>query len=220
VQANLPGSFEHLVVSNAIRRMFARGLRVTAKGRTALPSRNAEADHPKAIPDEPEGSPATVKKADILRYEQRGENYALVRVQADGSRSEITLTTMNIVHLSLITPGFARQVLARNFGQRPSALGTVIGRAVTNTNLRLVEILLTILDKGGARFDFPATERRARALASKLVERADRIAGVLSNDPLPKQSDGDDRLTRKRSDNVAQSIGKKPARMDGGSTQK
>jgi hypothetical protein len=45
-----------------------------------------------------------------------------------------------------------------------------------NANLRIIEILLTILDRGGARLDFPTTERRARALASKLVERADRIA--------------------------------------------
>ena len=36
--------------------------------------------------------------------------------------------------------------------------------------------LLTILDKGGGRLDFATTERRARALASRLVERADKIA--------------------------------------------
>jgi len=188
-----------LRVSNAIRQMasFVSGLRGTAKGRSALPPRNAEADNPKAIPDASEGSPAIGKQADILKYEQRGENYALVRVQADGSRSEITLTTMNIVHLSLITPGFARQVLARSFGQQPSALGRAIGQVVTNTNLRMIEIFLAILDRGGGRFDFPATERRARALASKLVERADRIAGTLSNNPLPpKESDGDNKLTR------------------------
>jgi hypothetical protein len=171
---------------------FARGLRVPAKGQTALPPRNAEADHPKAIPDVPEGSPAISKKSDILKYEQRGEDYALVRVQADGSRSEIILTTMNIVHLSLITPGFARQVLARRFGRQPSSLGRVIGQALTNTNLRMIEIFLAILDKGGGRFDFPATERRARALASKLVERADRIAGASP----PKQSEGDNKPRR------------------------
>jgi hypothetical protein len=186
-----------LRVSNAIRRMasFARGVRVPATGRTGLPPPRAEANHPTAI-GELEGSPATSQTSDILKYEERGEDFALVRVQADGSRSEIILTTTNVVHLSLITPGFARQVLARSFGQRPSALGKLIGQAITHTNLRIIEILLAILDKGGARFDFPATERRARALATKLVERADRIAGSLSNDPgvTPKQSDGNDKL--------------------------
>jgi len=188
-----------LRVSNTIRRMasFVSNLRVTAKGWTGLSRHNAEADRSKAILDESEGSHTIGKTSDIVKYEQRGENYALVRVRADGSRSEITLTTMNIVHLSLITPGFARQVLARSFGQRPSALGRAIGQVVTNTNLRMIEIFLAILDRGGGRFDFPATERRARALASKLVERADRIAGTLSNNPSSsKQSDGDDKLTR------------------------
>jgi hypothetical protein len=47
-----------------------------------------------------------------------------------------------------------------------------------NANLRFIEILLTMLDRGGPRFNFPATERRARALAVRLVERADRIAGT------------------------------------------
>jgi hypothetical protein len=189
-----------LRVSNAIRRVtsFARGVRVPATDRTALPPRNAEANHPKASPEGLEGAPAISKRCDILKYEERGEDYALVRMQADGSRSEIILTTINIVHLSLITPGFARQVLARRFGQQPNVLAKVIGQAVTNTNLRIIEVLLTILDRGGARFDFPATERRARALATKLVARADRIAGSLSNDSglTPKQSDGDDKRTR------------------------
>ena len=43
-----------------------------------------------------------------------------------------------------------------------------------NANLRFIEIMLTILDRGGGRFDFATTERRARVLASRLVERADR----------------------------------------------
>ena len=188
-----------LRVSNAIRRVtsFARGVRVPATDRTVLP-RNAEANHPKAGAEGLEGAPAIGKRSDIIKYEERGENIALVRVQADGSRSEIILTAINIVHLSLITPGFARQVLARRFGQQPSVLAKVIGQAVTNTNLRIIEALLAILDRGGARFDFPATERRARALATKLVARADRIAGSLSNDSglTPEQSDDDDKRTR------------------------
>jgi hypothetical protein len=51
-----------------------------------------------------------------------------------------------------------------------------------NANLRFIEILITILDRGGPRFNFPATERRARALAVKLAERADRLAGAPAKD--------------------------------------
>jgi hypothetical protein len=169
-------------------------------GRIAPPARDAGAARPKAIANELEDSPAIHQKVDILRFEQRGANFALVRIQADGSRTEIVLTTTNVVHLSLLTPGFARQVLARKFGQRPSALGSRIGQAVTNTNLRVIEIFLAILDKGGGRFDFPATEKRARALASKLVERADRIAGVSPDDPRStgKQPDRDKHRDKQR----------------------
>ena len=115
---------------------------------------------------------------DILTFEQRGEDFALIRVQADGSRSEIILTATNVVHLGLLAPGFARKVLTDKVGQQPGALAKMFRHTAMNANLRFIEIMLMILDRGGARFDFPTTERRARALASRLVERADRIASA------------------------------------------
>ncbi len=120
--------------------------------------------------------PATRKTFDILTFEQRGEDFALVRVRTDGSRSEIVLTAANVVHLGLLAPGFSRQVLTDKVGQKPGAVATFVRNTAMNANLRFIEIVLTILERGGGRFDFPTTERRARALASKLVERADRIA--------------------------------------------
>ena len=116
------------------------------------------------------------KTADILTFEQRGEDFALVRAEADGSRSEIVLTAANIVHLGLLAPGFARQVLTDKVGRQPGTVARLVRHTALSANLRFIEILLTILDRGGARLDFPTTERRARALATKLVERADRIA--------------------------------------------
>jgi hypothetical protein len=78
--------------------------------------------------------------------------------------------------LGLLAPGFARQVLIGKVGQKPGAIATFVRHATMNANMRFIEIMLTILERGGGRFDFPTTERRARALASKLVERADKIA--------------------------------------------
>jgi hypothetical protein len=112
----------------------------------------------------------------ILTFEQRGEDFALVRVDADGSRSEIILTAMNVVHLGLLAPGFSRQVLTDKLRQQPGAVATFVRHLAMNVNLRIIDILLTILERGGGRFDFPTTARRAGALASKLAERADRIA--------------------------------------------
>jgi membrane associated rhomboid family serine protease len=114
----------------------------------------------------------------LLHFEPRGDNFALVRTDADGTRSEITLTGANVVHLGLLAPGFARQVLTDKVGQQPGLAAAFVRHRVMNANLRLIELLITILDKGGPRLDFPVTERRARALASRLVERADRIANA------------------------------------------
>jgi hypothetical protein len=134
-----------------------------------------------------EGAAPTAQRTfDILTFEQRGEDFALIRVQADGSRPEIILSAANVVHLGLLAPGFARQVLIDKVGQQPGVVAKVVRNTVVNANLRFIEIMLTILDRGGARFDFPTTEQRARALASRLVERADRIAGTQGTAKEPK----------------------------------
>jgi rhomboid family protein len=133
---------------------------------------------PKALAAAPESASIVHKTADILSFEQRDSDFVLIRNQADGSRSEITLTAANVVHLGLLAPGFARQVLTDKLGHQPSAVAKLVRHTAMNANLRFIEIMLTILDRGGPRFKFPATERRARALAEKLVERADRIVGA------------------------------------------
>jgi hypothetical protein len=122
--------------------------------------------------------PTRRKTADILAFEPRGEDFALVRLKADGSRSEIVLTTANVVHLGLLAPGFSRQVLTDKLGKQPGVVATIVRSGAMNANLRFIEVLLTILDRGGARLDLSTTERRARALASRLMERADRIANT------------------------------------------
>jgi len=123
-------------------------------------------------------APARRKTADVLAFEPRGEDFVLVRLKADGSRSEIVLTTANVVHLGLLAPGFSRQVLTDKVGKQPGMVAAIVRSGAMNANLRFIEVLLTILERGGARLDFSTTERRTRALASKLMERADRIANT------------------------------------------
>jgi membrane associated rhomboid family serine protease len=131
---------------------------------------------PTALAAVPGGAPVAYKTVDILSFEPRGSEFVLTRNQADGSRSELVLTAANVVHLGLLAPGFARQVLTEKIGHQPGAVARLFRHTALNANLRFIEIMLTILDRGGPRFNFPATERRARALAMRLVERADRIA--------------------------------------------
>ena len=164
-------------------RSLARYLRVRLNRRKAwLGLRTGQ---PKALAVAAESAPV-YRTIDILGFEQRGSDFVLTRNQADGSRSEMILTAANVVHLGLLAPGFARQVLIGKIGHQPGAVAKVVRHTALNANLRFIEILLTILDRGGPRFNFPATERRARALAVRLVERADRIAETTDSAKDPK----------------------------------
>src|SRR5262249_1446454 len=95
---------------------------------------------------------------------------------ADGSRSEIILTPANVVHLGLLAPVFSRRLLANKIGKRSATMAAVVKRRMVNTNLRMVEVLLSALDRSGRRLDSVMTERKARLLASKLIEKANELA--------------------------------------------
>ena len=84
---------------------------------------------------------------DILRFERRGEDFALVRVEADGARSELLMTAANVVHLGFLAPGFSRQVLTDRLGRQPGSVARFVRHTAMNANLRIIEILLTILDQ-------------------------------------------------------------------------
>ena len=118
------------------------------------------------------------KTCDMLRYEERGADFALVRIQADGTRSEIILTAANVVHLGLLAPEFSRRLLANKLGKKSGVMAASLKNAVVNTNLRTIEVVLGILDKSGGRLNSVMTERRARSLASRLVEKADTLASA------------------------------------------
>jgi hypothetical protein len=122
------------------------------------------------------GAAVTRKTCDILRFEERGSDFALVRIQADGSRSEVILTAANVVHLGLLAPDFSRRLLADKLGKRSGAIAASLKTVMANTNLRTIEVVLGILDKSGGRLDAVMTERRARLLASRLEEKADALA--------------------------------------------
>src|SRR5262249_23395992 len=141
-------------------------------------AQSAPASQGGAGPQAQTSPPPRRRTADVLAFEPRGEDFVLVRLKADGSRSEIVLTTANVVHLGLLAPGFSRQVLTDKVGKQPGMVAAIVRSGAMNANLRFIEVLLTILERGGARLDFPTTERRTRALASKLMERADRIANT------------------------------------------
>lgn len=118
----------------------------------------------------------TMRTCDILRYETRGDNFALVRIAADGTRSEIVLTPTNVVHLGLLAPDFSRRVLANKVGKRSATVASSWRRRLVGTNLRFFEFLVAALDRAGRHGDWVMMERRARKLATRLNARADRLA--------------------------------------------
>jgi rhomboid family protein len=124
----------------------------------------------------PGGTVVTRKTCDILRYECRGENYALVRVEADGTRSELILTAANVVHLGMLAPDFSRRLLANKVAEKSGKIGTAVKSRLVNTNLRTIEMLLGVLERRGRGLDPRLMEQRARRLASKLLAKADELA--------------------------------------------
>jgi hypothetical protein len=116
------------------------------------------------------------RTADILRYEQRGPDFALVRIKADGSRSEIVLSPANVVHLGLLAPDFSRRLLADKVGKKSGAMAQSLRQAAAAANVRIISAAMTLLDRSGGRLDRLVTEQRARLLAARLLQRADRLA--------------------------------------------
>ena len=65
----------------------------------------------------------TRRTCDALHYERRNEDFALVRIEADGSRHELILTAANVVHLGILAPDFARRLLANKAGEKSGTIG-------------------------------------------------------------------------------------------------
>jgi hypothetical protein len=117
----------------------------------------------------------TRKTCDILRYERRGADFALVRIEADGSRSELILTAANVVHLGMLAPDFSRRLLANKVSEKSGTIGAFVKNKMLRTNVRTIEVLMRMLEKGKWGLDSVMTEQRARRIASKLVEKADEL---------------------------------------------
>ena len=138
------------------------------------------------------GAVVTQKTCDILRYERRGKDFALVRIQADGARSELILTAANVVHLGMLAPNYSRRLLANKVADKSGTIGARIKDKMTSTNVRTIEMLLHILEREGWATSAMLTEQKARRLASRLLAKADELGKTpdgAANDAPPKSVD-------------------------------
>lgn len=118
----------------------------------------------------------TRNTCDILRYERRKDDFALVRIEADGRRHELILTAANIIHLGMLAPDFARRLFTHKIGEKSRTIGTSLKTKLVSNNVRAIEILVRILERTGSTANVMLTEKKARQLASKLLARADQLA--------------------------------------------
>ena len=116
------------------------------------------------------------KTCDILRYERRGDDFALVRIRGDGTRSELILTAANVVHLGMLAPGFSRRLLANKVAEKSGTVGASIKNRMARTNVRTIEMLMRIFESGGGASSAILTEQKARRLASRVLAKADELS--------------------------------------------
>ena len=138
------------------------------------------------------GTVVTRKPSDTLRFEQRNEDFALVHIAADGSRHELILTAANVVHLGMLAPDFARRLLAHKAGEKSGTIGTALKGKLVRTNVRAIEILVRLLERGGRRGKIVLTEKRARRFAAKLLAQADQLAKIAGNGARERVSSADE----------------------------
>jgi hypothetical protein len=124
------------------------------------------------------GTGVTRKTCDALRIERRNTDFALVRIEEDGSRHELLLTAANVVHLGMLAPDFARRLLAEKAGEKSGTIGAGLKTTLVRTNVRAIEMLVRLFERGGRRGKVVLTEERARRLAAKLLARADQLAKI------------------------------------------
>jgi hypothetical protein len=123
---------------------------------------------------------------DQLAFEKRGENFALVRQRADGSRAEIELTTLNLIALTRLVPMQVRAVLAETDVARSGVAPTFAipaQKATAGTDALVADVLLLIEDSVGSNLDYALTPTQARQLAHELTQSADTIETAAKQRP-------------------------------------
>ena len=111
-----------------------------------------------------------------LIIEPRGDQYALIRDQGDGQKTEITLSEANVVMLPRVAQRVARDILASK--ARPGVSVSVAAPAIDfelNADLHNSVVTFRIRDTLGGEFDFSFEPSGARILADALKRWADKV---------------------------------------------
>jgi hypothetical protein len=109
---------------------------------------------------------------DKISLEQRDDDYALIRVAANGTKSEMLLSAANILTLAQSAQQLKDQLLPKL--SRPGAdavLMTPVVRVGLNVDLHKTAIHLMMIDPNGAQMAFSLPPELGRSLAERLPAR-------------------------------------------------
>lgn len=113
---------------------------------------------------------------DKISLEQRDDEYALIRVAADGTKTEMVLSTANVLTLAQSAQRLRDQLLPRLSRPGPDAISTTpVVQVGLNTDLHKTAIHLTMIDPNGAQMSFSLPLQVARQLAERLPGRVREI---------------------------------------------
>jgi hypothetical protein len=88
----------------------------------------------------------------------------------------------------MFAPDFARRLLTRKAGDKSDTIGAGLKSTLVRTNVRAIEILVRLIERGGGRGKIVLTEKRARRFAAKLLALADQLAKITggARDVIPR----------------------------------
>lgn len=116
--------------------------------------------------------PALTHPSDRISLEQRDDDYALIRVAADGARSEMVLSAANVITLAQSAQRLRDRLLPKLSRPGADAISvTPVVQVGLNTDLHKTAIHLTMIDQNGAQMTFSLPPQVARPLADRLPVR-------------------------------------------------
>jgi hypothetical protein len=117
-------------------------------------------------------------KKPSLSLEPVGREFKLTRIDGHGKRSEMSLSSDNIMTLAQSAQRLRDRILSSNTRSGVTAVApTIVAQVELNDALLHSEILLTMIDRHGARACFALPVEIAELLVEKLPPRIDGIRG-------------------------------------------
>jgi hypothetical protein len=110
---------------------------------------------------------------ETLCIEERGDNFALVRIDADGNKTELVLPEAGLIFLARAIPQTLQKVItARNVRGGSPIIAVPVEHVRVSADMHATDLLLTMIDKFGNETGFAVPLDIARPVAERLITLA------------------------------------------------